>query len=560
VPPLTTDRKASKPIEAGEARVPPARDFANVFALLLVALFVLQGLALIPYVGIQTDEALFSTGIFEPRFTEYSARVLGHSVPLMVMSYIGALKMWVYAAVFKVWPPSPFSIRVPVLLAGALTIWLFYRLLRATCGARAALAGCALLALDTTFLLTTTLDWGPVAFQHLLLLAGMLMLVRFDRSERLAELGAGFFLFGLGMWDKALFVWMLLGLGAATLITFPNTLLSRLTRRNLAVAAACFLLGAGPLVLYNIRHNFKTFTTNTHYTAADVDKKFNLVRVALEGGSLFGYIVRDEPAPVAERHESTLERWSVALSAQTDEPRSGLMVAALVLSLALLPWLWTSPARKPMLFSLIFLIVTWVQMAFNQNTGGGTHHTVLLWPFPHLLVAAALAQATRVLRGAGAAVLAVLIGTICVSNLLVTNQHYAQLIERGPSVVWTNAIYPLATYFKEHPAERVYVMDWGIFDSLRLLDEGSLPLWVGSDPVSKPQLDDNDRQKALEMIATPGAVFVGHTEGNEQLTGVSARLQSVAAAAGYRKSVLAVINDYHGRPIFEVYRWVRRSR
>jgi 4-amino-4-deoxy-L-arabinose transferase-like glycosyltransferase len=529
---------------------------AGWFAIALCLMFFMQGLVFIPYAGIQTDEALFGMGIYKPVFAEHMARILGYDVPTMMMSYIGALKTWIYAAIFQVWPPSPFSVRVPVLLAGTLTVWLFFLLLRDTAGIRAALAGCALLTFDTVFLLTTTFDWGPVAFQHLLLVSGMLLVTRFYKWGGLINLGAGFFLLGLGLWDKALFVWMLGGLGVATLAVFPRELLSKLSWRNAGVASICFLAGAWPLVAYNSISGLKTFRANAQYSSAELHSKLLQVRLSLEGGVLLGYLAHNDPAPRPGRPGSALERGSVALSDWSDEPRVGLLGIALVLSLALLPWLWNSPARKPMLFALVFLLVTWLQMAFTQDVGGSAHHVVLLWPFPQLIVAVAFTRATRALGRAATAVLAVLIAVVCGSSFLVTNQHLAQLVVRGPTTVWTDAVYPLAEYLTQLPAKRIYVMDWGVFDSLRLLGRGQLPLWVGSEQAAKAKMDENDLRIVHEMLTAEEAVFLGHTEGNEEFTGRSARFAAAAESAGYRKQVLRVIDDARGRPIFEVYRWV----
>jgi len=49
-----------------------------------------------------------------------------------------------------------------MLVAGAASIWLFYRLLRRIAGERAAVIGSTLLAADSLYLLTTCFDWGPV--------------------------------------------------------------------------------------------------------------------------------------------------------------------------------------------------------------------------------------------------------------------------------------------------------------------------------------------------------------------------------------------------------------
>jgi hypothetical protein len=185
---------------------------------------------------------------------------------------------------------------------------------------------------------------------------------------------------------------------------------------------------------------------------------------------------------------------------------------------------------------------------------------VLLWPFPHLLVAAAFAQATGILRRAGPLALAALVVVVCGSNILVTNQYLAQAVVRGPGAVWTDAINPLAEYLKQLPAQRVYVMDWGIVDAIRLLDRGQVALRVGSEPVSKEEMDASDLLTVQEMLAAPETVFVGHTEGNELFSGTSARFAAAAGAGGYRKQVLRAIGDARGRPMFEVYRWVPQSR
>src|SRR5205814_5232527 len=99
-------------------------------------------------------------------------------------------------------------------------------------GPSAAGAACGLLAADTLFLLTTCFDWGPVALQHLLLISALLSLVRFHQEGQRRFLAAGFFLLGLGMWDKALFAWVLNGVALATLAVYPKELWKRFSFHN----------------------------------------------------------------------------------------------------------------------------------------------------------------------------------------------------------------------------------------------------------------------------------------------------------------------------------------
>ena len=122
---------------------------------------------LIPYPGIQNDEALFACGLFEPVVVEDKVSIFKYVIPTMLMSYIGAVKIWLYAIVFSFWDPSVYSLRVPPLLIGAAAIGLTYVLMRRTMGVAAAIAGIALLATDPSYLMTAVFDWGPVAIQHL---------------------------------------------------------------------------------------------------------------------------------------------------------------------------------------------------------------------------------------------------------------------------------------------------------------------------------------------------------------------------------------------------------
>src|SRR5882724_10271424 len=251
--------------------------------LLCCAGFVLAGWMLMPYNGIQEDEALVALPIYGPVARDYRIRVFHRDIPLMVMDYNGALKSWLYWPIFHLFQPSPASLRLPVLLIGACTIALFYRLLHRIAGTRAALAGCFLLATDTTFLLTTEFDWGPVAIQHLLLVIACLCLIDWAKSGSSKVLAAGFFALGLGLWDKALFGWVIAGLAVAAAVVFPKELLARLSTKNIAVALAGFLLGVWPLLLFNARHDWRTIRSHPPFSAGGIPDKASVLRASLDG-------------------------------------------------------------------------------------------------------------------------------------------------------------------------------------------------------------------------------------------------------------------------------------
>ena len=214
---------------------------------------------------------------------------------------------------------------------------------------------------------------------------------------------------------------------------------------------------------------------------------------------------------------------------------------------------------RAILFALIAMAVAWVQMATNANTGGSVHHTILLWPFPQLVVAVSFAAASRRLGRAGLPVAGVATAMMFLSGVLVTNEYYDVSYRFGGTPVWSDAIFPLSDFMKGVEDRNVYCVDWGMFDSLRYLNHGKLHLLVGNDPIGKPALTEGDRETVSRMIADPDGVFIAHTKDFENFQGTNDKLLKFAEAAGYQREMLAVISDSFGRQAFEVYRLVERS-
>ncbi|MGC8792761.1 MAG: glycosyltransferase family 39 protein [Bryobacteraceae bacterium] len=502
----------------------------------------------------QTDEALFASLIYEPRSLEHFVQIFQVRIPLMVMSYLGGLKALVYAAWFRLWPPSVWSLRVPVVLAGAGSVCLFFRLLNKTLGRRAAWIGAILLATDTSFLLLTTFDWGPVALQHLLLLAGLDLLVSFHRTGQRRQLALAFLLFGLALWDKAIFAWMFSGLVVATLIVLRRELARALDSRNVATALVALVAGASPLIVYNFRHHGPTFR-NARYDASDLSGKLHLLRSTLDGSALFGYLTREDDGRRRLDAPTALERASVALSDLAGRPRRNLALPALAACLALLALLGRSPARRAVLFAIVATAVAWTQMALNQGTGGSAHHAVLLWPLPQWIIAATVAEASRRVARAGATLAAITLAMLAGASLLVTNEYLAQFVRHGPAPYWTDAMGPLVQRLQSTPAGAVVIVDWGILDSARLLSRGRLPLFQAIDLASREELDGAWLRALQWLFERPDPVFVGYAAEQRDTAPGGARLTRHASRLGYARQVLYEVIDRHGRRVFEVCRF-----
>lgn len=516
----------------------------------VAVLFFATGLLFVPRLGIEVDEAIIANGIYDHGDAWYSWKFGDSEVPVMLISYLGALKTWFYNFVFLFTPPRPMVLRVPMLLLAAGTLWLFFELLDRTLGRRAAWIGTLLLATDTSYLLMNTADYGPVTLQFVFKLGALVLLMRFHQGASFHKgasrgaLGGAFFLLGLGLWDKAVFAWVLFGLAVAAVAVFPRDVRKHLSGANIAVAGLAMLAGALPLVIYNIARPLETLRSNAHLEQTGVLAKAELLRRTMDGYVMFGFLTASEPGPQPGQTKHWYQSLSIAASGWTGRPHHNAMLGAAIASVLALAFLWKtfgkSGARRPILFGAIACAGTWLPMVLTAGAGAAAQHVILLWPFHLIPVAAVLAQIP--LRGAGALVTALL----CGSNLAVTNHYYADLLRNGPAIRWTDAMDPLHRYLADLHARQIVAADWGFMETMNLLSEGELPMIYA----------DTGSEQAMEtLLRDPSNVFVAHSPGFAFHPGERAALEDLARREQYQQELITTIQDRSGRPTFDVFRF-----
>jgi hypothetical protein len=498
--------------------------------------------------GIQTDEALFAVPVFEPQAALYSFNI-GHSrIPLMAMSYLGCVKTLVYRPIFRLFGTGAYAVREPALLIGAASVWLFFLLLRRIAGLRTACIGCCLLAVDSLYLLTTCFDWGPVALQHLLIVGGALLLMRFYQTLSRLSLAGGFFLLGLALWDKALAIWMLGGLAVALIVIFPRQVWAVTRLRLVLISVGALLLGALPLIVYNVHTSLATLRENTAWDTRDLAHKTHILVETARGGILLGYFnAEDRNTPTPKQPVGPMEKASAALANVDGDLSSGWMLYAFFAAVLLAPLGGPTVART-VAFFLVAMTIAWIQMVLNPQTGGSAHHTILLWPWPEAVIGVSFAGVSRRMGRFGVPAVAAVVALTGASCLLVTNEYYAKIVRNGGVPVWSAAVFPLAAQLQHSGAAFVFCTDWGIFDSIALLDRNRPPVRNAIGTENNPA----DLQWAL---SDPRTVFVGHAKEAEVMTGVNEKVVEAAEKLGYRQEVIKTIADGYGRDIFTVYRF-----
>lgn len=517
--------------------------------------FFIGGQLFIPLLGIEDDESLFAAPILPPKTWEYVLDFGRSHIALMMMSYLGTLKTLLYKPLLRWFGAGVWSVREPMVVAGAVSVWLFYLLLRRIAGDRAAVVGCCLLASDTLYFLTSVFDWGPVALQHLLLAAGMLLIVIFYQHRRERALAGACFFFGLAMWDKALAVWMLSGMAVSAAVLFWREIRQVFSARRLALAALAFSLGVMPLLIYNADTRGNTFRGNAARDTSELAGRFEMLKQTLNGMGLIGTLTEEVlPPPVPRPPSGVIQEASASLAVQTGHPLRNLSLYGFLLALLLAPLAYGRGLRV-ILFALVAMAVAWIQMATTRGAGGSVHHTILLWPLPYIVMAVSFSAASSRLGRAAVPALSAVTALLVVSSVLVTNEYFARMVRQGGSVAWTDATFTLADTLKGTAAPYIFCLDWGLMDNLRLLGNGKLPVRDGIEHISPAALTPADREAIRQMLAIPGALFIGHTKETEFFHGDTARLLQVAAEAGYQPERATTIGDSFGRPVFEVYRF-----
>src|SRR5438128_1741398 len=145
-------------------------------------------------------------------------------VPLLVFPYIGALKAWIYAPIFRLFGVSALTIRLPVILIAAVTLLIFYRAMRRNLGAIWAAIVVWIMAVDPANLFPSRLDWGPTVLMHLFQAAILALWFSYRDKPQLWKPALIFVCFGLGFFDKFNFIWLVSAFAIGICLCYPDSL------------------------------------------------------------------------------------------------------------------------------------------------------------------------------------------------------------------------------------------------------------------------------------------------------------------------------------------------
>ncbi|MHB9032701.1 MAG: ArnT family glycosyltransferase [Anaerolineae bacterium] len=530
----------------------------------ITAFFVLGARALnLP--GLYADEALDALPAMElilgqPSSAVYSLHLGSFDLPLMLMSYVSALHSWYLAVWFAFLGPQVAVLRLVNLCLGAFSLVLTWLFLRRFLDVRIAGLTVLLLGCDPGFIYAARIA-NVVAFAVLpLSIVAAWALFAWYRSGRTLPLVLAGLCLGLGLAYKILFIWFWLALGLAWLALSPAIFKGQGYRAWLwpwrrtpgilpwVLAAAAVVLGAAPLIAYNLARGFPTL---------------DLMLASARGATFYGVSNRAYLANL----------WAVLsrdLPAFLGGSWAGLPYGLFRSNPLVLPVLFLAAGTLVYLQRCWRLYVSWKRLAVGgiiilailllapvTVSSLGAAHLVLLWPWPQVLIAAAAWAAWDRAAANPAVTRGLVRGLAAALGLLVTGwslvdggiYQAAMLATRGVGP-YSDAIYALASDLRSAPA--AVLLDWGLGYNLAFLTRHALPFEERYDYANIP---GPGLQAYLDgRIAAGEAWYVLHAPASTAFGGHFEALQDAAARRGLRPVIQRELTDGTGQPVILVYR------
>jgi hypothetical protein len=525
------------------------KDSTTLFQILALLVFVAAGVLFAPLLGFEDDELIFVNIFSYPKQFSWLPLPGGHAVPVMPMSYVGALKCWLYTPLFVLSHPGVWVVRLPVLLLAAVTIALLSRLMTQIAGRITGLVITCLLATDTTFLLSATFDWGPVVLQNLLLMISLLLLCNWywKQNDRLLFLGG--LSIGLAVWDKALFFWQLAGLTSAfALIAFP-VLKCSWNRKNCSLFLRGVLLGALPLIATNLRHHFATFKDNGHFVFHEIGPKAAFLLTALDGRRASDFFLDRGITSFDQIHRPLAAIGGELTQLLGPAPSSWRLWPELLIVLVGI-CIAKGTLRKWIAFFLVSGLVAWFQSAITLNAGHVIHHAVLIWINWYAAVSLCVTALYRSPLFYIRPVVAIIVGVLCFRGLMVVGANYGEFLKYPGNSRWTNADTALAEQLIRDGVKRLVIADWGINNVVLArsnnrfsTEKQGVPLNLGTFNAS-----------VFSSCMPQDCAVVTYPVGRTLFAAARATLEDGLRKTGLHKTKKITIYDTHGVAAFEVFR------
>ena len=447
-------------------------------ALFLISIvFLSLTLPNIHFPGLQDDEAYSGVSAFyiihdRPLKIGQSMkiRLFNRNFPIMVGKYIGPIESYLLVPFFLLFGIGVFSLRLMPITIALITLLLVYYLCKAWFDKRMALITVLLIATNSAFVQYSRVGiYRAELFQIFFLWAGLLSLWGYFEKKKDFYLYFGFFLFGLGLSAKIMFLWYLSGLVIACLILRKRIFsVVSIKFSQLIIGLSSFALGSFFILFYNFKRDGETIKLLLNSLFQPTYKGFNnlayldnlKIRVSQLIETLLGNI--DEK-----------KAWSIWETIPLDYISPIIFALGFVFIL-----LFSFPkssypySRDKILFFYILYSVVFLCTPFTISHLG-TGHLFILFPFPQIVMALFLCWLSYLFSKKKIIlypIYCVFLASILFNVRLNVNYHL-DMRKTGCFETWTTAVYDLADYLRENKISNLLTFHWGMQHNVAFLTD-----------------------------------------------------------------------------------------
>ena len=406
-------------------------------------------------------------------------------LPILISSYCGAEKSWIYPPIFALFGISAWSIRLPAVLISCGTLAVGYSLLRRILTPLWAVVFSAACAVHPAFIFLTKVDWGPVVIMLFLKALCLLLCFRWlDGQTRRCWSVLG--LCAIGFWDKFNFIWFIIALVIATCVIYGDVIFSKLRRLSpvTLLALGIGLIAGGLLALWIIFPLLQR--PHTSVFPRRLMDIWALYRYTCTGlGTALMWFKSIPPLPTWTGGVIPVTVMFLLLTLVGRASGRNVDIDWRVLRFCL----WCL-----LMFGVIFLEIVLTPQA------GGAHHTIMLFPFDLLACFSAAYLFAKTVPGTRRRLMLVLEGSLLclwvISNLASLAMHFREFRRTdGFYGRFSPRIEALAKYLdkKGGTADAIYCVEWGLGNQLRALCKPAIARKVRD---SWPAFQDWSRSKA----------------------------------------------------------------
>jgi Dolichyl-phosphate-mannose-protein mannosyltransferase len=397
----------------------------------------------------------------------------GRPFPLFVQTYLGALKSWMLIPAFQLFGSTFAVLRASNVFWELIALLLVMLAARRWLGFGTAVIAGTLLAFDPTYFFVSTIDWGVAVPSFVCRCACFYFAIRWNQNRKIWHAFALGLFAGLGFFNKADFVVVLITIGSAALICYWRKLLSALRQHSVSVAFACFgfTVGAGPM-LVRIPRMFALTVSGPHPNApGELGVKLKTLLSMYDGTHFYRLM----------NVGGVFERMYDGVSG----PRTFF---GIVLVVALFAFAFVFDKDRAKSRRVLFLIVAAVLITigvFLLPDAVRIHHAVLIYPLPQLILAALIVTLWKIRTQSKMdyvipAVIALVFVDLVTSGLHSINKTEQLIQQTGGRGRWSESLNQFCRDNRERSDLTIVSLDWGFNEQMIFLTDGpqlSEPFW-----------------------------------------------------------------------------------